>query len=282
MTTCNVLELGAVGGNVDAEAGVVRDVKVCGIASVNSGRTIGCSFDEFGAAANKPYRYSESALRRGAALYEGAPVFVDHVEFDYRPSGERVPSQRERKSGEKFGWLRNVRATATGLIADLHFLRSHEFAPRFIEAAERNPQTFCLSHNAAARPALVNGQIVIEEIVEVHSVDIVGSRPGTVSSLFESQAKAPRPSATAKQASEREYHRIIGIVRQLNEAGRLVTCESVSAMLDVNPAHRKILCESLMPAEQPEQPIRVTRRAPKAQPVEMDAQRWRDTLFGAP
>ena len=65
---------------------------------------------------------------------------------------------------------------------------SHPFAPAILEAAEKNPTLFGLSHNAEGRTRRDNGSTLVEEIVRVRSVDLV-SDPATTKSLFESEHK---------------------------------------------------------------------------------------------
>lgn len=176
-----------VSSRVDAQEGIIRGVKVLGLESANTGRTLGLDAAVFGDALDLPYSYSREALAKAAPLYEGLGVYVDHPEFSYTADGARLWKQRDRKTAERFGRLANVRVTESGLYADLEYLRSHPLAPLVVEAALRMPEMLGLSHHASGRPALVGGRIVIEEIVDVRSVDIIGERPGTTQGLFESR-----------------------------------------------------------------------------------------------
>ncbi|MFX7063773.1 hypothetical protein ABTH87_19140, partial [Acinetobacter baumannii] len=74
-------------------------------------------------------------------LYEGASVRTNHPD---------APTDH-RKVDEVLGWLRNVRVDEKGeLRADLHYLKTHPMAPALVEAAQRNPGLFGLSHNVEA------------------------------------------------------------------------------------------------------------------------------------
>lgn len=176
-----------VSSRVDAQEGVIRGVKVLGLASLNTGRTLGLDQAEFGEAVDQPYSYSREALMQAAPRYEGLGVYVDHPEFSYSSGGARLWKQRDRKTAERFGRLANVRVAESGLYADLEYLKSHPLAPLVVEAALRMPEMLGLSHHASGRPVVREGRIVIEEIVDVRSVDIVGERPGTTQGLFETR-----------------------------------------------------------------------------------------------
>ena len=143
-------------GPVDRAAGIVRDVLVCGTESANGRR----------------YPWG-AGLTCDPAVYEGRPVNCDHG--------------RESTVDRRLGWLANVRVGSDGRPrADLHVLKSHPMADRVMEAAERNPALFGLSHVALARTRLDRGTEVVEAISSVESVDLVAS-PATTKSLYESQ-----------------------------------------------------------------------------------------------
>lgn len=177
---------------VDEQRGVIFGVKVLGLESGNTGRTIGLSENDFGDAVNLPYRYSLEAMRAATRLYEGVGVYLDHPDFQYMPNGSRSVVKKDRKTEDRFGWLENVRVQPDGLYADLHYFKSHKTAPLVVEAAQRRPEMLCLSHNAEAIPQLVGGRIVITKIESVRSVDLIGDRGGTTRSLFESESSSKR------------------------------------------------------------------------------------------
>lgn len=150
---------------IDRENGIIRDVKVLGAESKN-GR-----------------RYSDKAMREAAGFYEGRDVNVNH------PSKESGNS--ERSVGDAFGWLESVTVKPDGVYADLHYLKEHPAAGIIVEAAERNPKRFGLSHNAEGTVKRIDGKNVVESIASVKSVDIVQT-PATVNGLFESVRVTPR------------------------------------------------------------------------------------------
>ncbi len=150
-------------GRIDRENCIVHDVKVCGIKSQN-GR-----------------RYSVKALTEAAPLYENARVFFDH------PDGEA----NTRKFRERFGRLKNVRAGSEGLIADLKYNPNHGDAESFLWLAENDPAEMGLSHNAEGHGIReASGDVLVEKITKVHSVDIVDN-PATNLTLFEQSNMDP-------------------------------------------------------------------------------------------
>jgi hypothetical protein len=142
--------------SVDAAAGIVRGVKVLGLVSDN-GR-----------------RYLAEAVRAAAPLYEGKGVYLDHPA---RPG-------LQRSARDRIGWLQRVRVEADGLYADLHLLTSDPASAKILEAADKRPELFGLSHNAEGKGDHEGGVFVVSEITEVRSVDLVAD-PATNKSLFE-------------------------------------------------------------------------------------------------
>jgi hypothetical protein len=152
---------------VDAEAGVIRGVKILGRESGNRG------------AGGKPREYSRQAIRQAVKLYEGLPVHYDHP--------DRKTPGVERSVRDRVGWLSNVRESQDGdIIGDMNYLKSDPSSGKLTEAAERRPELFGLSHNARGAEVVRGGKSIVESIDLVRSVDIV-TRPATTSSLFESE-----------------------------------------------------------------------------------------------
>lgn len=172
---------------IDEEAGVIRGVKILGLQSRNTARTIGGTYEEFGDAVDDFYSYSAEALRDAIPLFEGIKVIINHPEFSYSRDGRRSASPADREAEDVFGRLVNVRMEGDGLYADHQYLKSHPFARRFVEIARRMPNVLAYSPAATGLPQLVNGRPVITKITDARSVDLVGERPGTTSSLFESE-----------------------------------------------------------------------------------------------
>lgn len=160
---------------VDESRGIIYGVKVLGRRS-NNGRI-----------------YPPEVIRQAAPLYEGKSVRVDHPD----------DPEANRSSDSVLGWLRNVHIAGDGcLYADLHYLQSHPFSRRLVEAARRNPRCFGLSHNADGDTEMRGSTMVVKEILEVRSVDLVAD-PATTTGLFESvqPRRVQSPSKQGRKAS---------------------------------------------------------------------------------
>jgi hypothetical protein len=145
---------------VDRTLGVIRGIKILGLASRN-GR-----------------QYSPEALARAVGLYEGAKVNVNH------PKGH---PQSPRDYQERIGVVRNVQHRAgEGLFGDFHFNPKHPLAEQLAWDAEHAPENVGFSHNVQARLNRQGEATTVEEIVRVHSVDLVAD-PATTRGLFESE-----------------------------------------------------------------------------------------------
>jgi hypothetical protein len=144
---------------VDLEQGLIEGVKVLGLQSRN-GRL-----------------YRKAAVEQAAALYEGVKVNVNHAR-----SNPLAP----RDYQDRLGCLRHVRPTESGLHGDLHFNPKHALAEQLAWDAQHAPQNVGLSHNVQARTSREGGQVIVEEILHVNSVDLVAD-PATTQGLFEWQ-----------------------------------------------------------------------------------------------
>lgn len=144
---------------VDRERGVIYGVRIIGRESKN-GRI-----------------YTESALRKAVGLYEGCKVCIDHT--------MRHDANTDRSMKDFLGTLRNVEYRAGAVYADLHLLTSHTMAGLVLEAAEKMPTAFGLSHHAEGKVVRKNGKAVVEDVEKVFSVDVVMD-PATNRGLFES------------------------------------------------------------------------------------------------
>lgn len=144
---------------VDAQAGVIRGVKLLGLESRN-GRT-----------------YLPEALAEAARLYEEAKVNVNHPKGN--PAGPRDYQDR-------IGTIRGVAMRAgEGLFGDFHFNPKHSLAEQLMWDAEHAPENVGFSHNVEARTSRRGDRVAVEAILRVQSVDLVAD-PATTRGLFES------------------------------------------------------------------------------------------------
>ena len=143
---------------VDRQTGVIRGIKVLGLRSRN-GR-----------------EYLPEALARAVGLYEGAKVNVNH------PKGHPLAP---RDYQERIGVIRNVaHRPGEGLFADFHFNPKHYLSEQLMWDAEHAPESVGFSHNVQARTRRQGEKTQVEEIMQVHSVDLVAD-PATTRGLFE-------------------------------------------------------------------------------------------------
>lgn len=156
---------------VDRRQGIIRGVKVLGLASRN-GRV-----------------YQMEAITAAAGLYEGVKVNLNH------PKAHLLGP---RDYQDRLGSLRQVCASDSGLFGDLHFNPKHPVAEQLVWDAEHAPENLGLSHNVEARTSRRGGKTVIEAILKVNSVDLVAD-PATTTSLFEGidGHLAPEPFSTS-------------------------------------------------------------------------------------
>ena len=150
---------------IDASAGVIRDVRILG-ADSKRGR-----------------HYSEGARDDAVRLYNHVGVFLNH-------NPETDPGRNREVLTESFGELQNIRhdRDTSAVYADHHFPTKHPFAPVYIEHAQRFPLQLGFSHNADGEYAAEekDGQPVVESLSFVTSVDLV-DRAATNRGLFESE-----------------------------------------------------------------------------------------------
>lgn len=143
---------------VDRDAGVIRGVKLLGLASRN-GR-----------------RYRENALVEAVALYEGAKVNINH------PKGHPLAP---RDYQDRLGMVRGVQfRPGEGLFGDLHFNPRHALSEQLVWDAEHAPQNVGMSHNVLARTKQNGNETVVEAITKVQSIDLVAD-PATTNGLYE-------------------------------------------------------------------------------------------------
>ncbi len=161
---------------VEPDRGVIRNVKVLGPVSRN-GRV-----------------YPRQTMEKAAGLYQRVRVNVNH------PQGDPAAPRRYE---DRLGYLDQVRVTEQGLFADLHFNPHHAVARQLAWDAQHAPENVGLSHNIRARLKQQEDRWLVEEILQVHSVDLVAD-PATTTGLFESiQGRVSSGPEASKQFPSR-------------------------------------------------------------------------------
>lgn len=200
----------AAGGEVDHDNATIKRVKVLGFESTN-GR-----------------RYSRESVKAAAHLYENAAVYCNHP---IDPATGKPKSNRSRTVEDRLGKLVNVRLENDGLYADLQLLKTHPMTERVLEAAERMPDAYGLSHAADVDYSIgQSGVMEISEITAVRSVDLV-CEPGTVSGLFESKKGGNMPTTVKSVFESLKLHpKKKKIVAKLFEEGDMPADLPMDAM----------------------------------------------------
>jgi hypothetical protein len=168
---------------IDKDAGIIYGVKVLGPQSRN-GRV-----------------YEAEAIANALPLYEGVSVNLNHQRIE-----PKAQVQQDRRIEDRWGVLKNARLKDGSIYADLHYLKTHPATPQLIEAAERFPETFGLSHDAAGDEQVIDGKRRVVELLDVRSVDIVAD-PATNNGLFESHVPSERQQSMESRL-KRRYARL--------------------------------------------------------------------------
>jgi hypothetical protein len=217
---------------VDRKAKLIRGVKILGFHSRNHGSVLGKDFADMAG-----YDYDPRAIKEALPLYEGAPVNLDHLENERDRNGMRVPNQ-SRKVGQRFGKLQNVNVQADGAYADIRYLDNHPLTPMVLEAAEEMPDVFTMSHHAHGDVEKGDdGRGKVTKINQVHSVDMIAERPGTTTSLFESQGQTVKTKTTGTTGDAfGNVIRTVAMNTKLSKAARL---KKIGRLIDVSDQFAK-------------------------------------------
>src|SRR5262245_29523156 len=148
---------------VDPEKGTIFGVRILGKQSKNK------------------REYSDSCIEASYKKYEGLAVHTNH--------GVRG---QNRRFDERCGWLESVERDSDGAVGNLALLKSHPHTPMILEAAQRRPQLFGLSHcSDLVGQYRQDGIFVVESMPVIHCVDIV-TNPATTRGFFEMNGDDPR------------------------------------------------------------------------------------------
>lgn len=154
------------------------------------------------------HKYAKEAMLEAIPLYEGRQVNVNHPTKGLGTS---------RRYEDRFGRLKNVEyREGKGLFGDLHYNGGHRLRKQFEFDVEHEPKNCGLSHNASGSAKKRNGDVIVESIDKVRSVDLVAD-PATNVSLFEDKGGRSMLRARKKRRTSREDRKRI-FQRRLMEA----------------------------------------------------------------
>ena len=160
--------------NVAVKDNIVKGVKILGVNSKN-GRV-----------------YPLEVMRKSLHKYNDATVFLDHPSHD-----------KPRSVQDVFARIRNPRMTDTGIVGDFEYNYQHPYAKAFEYFVNNDPSAIGLSHAAIAKTKMDrNGTEIVEDIVEVESVDLVANPATNPKGLFESYNRIMETDMKKKQPVE--------------------------------------------------------------------------------
>lgn len=142
----------------EGQDNVIRNVKVLGVRSKNN------------------REYPIEVMERALPMYSNVGVFLDHPSHD-----------RPRSVKDVFGKIVNPRMTREGIVGDLVYNKSHEYAPAFEWFARNQPESVGLSHEAIAKTRMdyKTGIEQVTDIVELDAVSLVANPATNPKGLFE-------------------------------------------------------------------------------------------------
>lgn len=232
--------------NVDAEAGVLRGVKLLGMESRNK------------------RRYKREGMQKAVSLYEGLKIYVDH------PS--RDDAGGERKLKDWAGVITKARFESDGIYGDVKLRKESEHFRGIIEAATEFPNAVGFSHVADGDSDYEGDTEIVESIRKVFSVDLV-TDPATTSGFFESQR--PKTLKLAVESLPASPVRVKLV--EMMGAGLI---DGAMAMDDQPADPLASLCQELirmlgdtLKALASKEPVTVTPPAPPAPEDEMDKEK---------
>lgn len=152
-------------GGTDAEAGIIRGVKLLGLRSRNK------------------RNYDTPGVRRDAASkFVGTPVFFNHP---------NDPSSA-RSYADKFGVVESYEyRPGAGHFGDIKVNLKHSLAEQFLYDVTHMPRTLGMSINGRVKQGSrgADGDVVVEGLDQIRSVDIV-TRPATTDGIFEHETES--------------------------------------------------------------------------------------------
>lgn len=156
-----------------------------------------------GASSKNGYRYSESALREGARLYERKPVFLDHAPDRRRP--------QERSARDLVGSIVHPRFEAGRIRGDIQVLDT-EAGQTFLSLVESDAPGVGMSHVVLAERG--GDGATVERIHDVISVDAVVG-PATTTTFREAVDDAAAAVVDGGPHRDEALERLQGRLQEL-------------------------------------------------------------------
>jgi len=163
----------------EAEAGVLKNVKLLGLRSKNR-RT----YDTEGVRNTAPKKLT------------GARIFLDHP----------ADPAATRQYRDSFGVVESVEyRPGQGYFGAIKYNPEHPLAKKFAWDVKNVPKTFGMSINGVIKSGSRNsdGDVVVESLEEIRSVDVV-TRPGTAEGIFEEEDMTKVDEKANQDAKEAE------------------------------------------------------------------------------
>lgn len=204
----------------DLRAGVLKNVKLCGLESRNiAGSLAPVTRMEFGEAYDKPYGYAIEALKGAAQSYVGLPIYMDHPSITGGVSSERSVNNT---FGEitKAWVIEHGSPEDVGLWGNAEFLTKHAYSEPFIEMVQRFPRRIGFSHIAGGVIEKIDGRGLVTEIKQPQSCDLVAD-PATVGGLQESTRR--RIFDMAKSFTTKRGVKLVDAIARMNDDVQNVT-----------------------------------------------------------
>jgi hypothetical protein len=178
-------------------------------------------------------RYPEAVMRAAAPLYEGAPAF-DHHRTDVELNTGTVVGL--------VGHYRNVKATESGLSAELHLLPSSTSIAELLDQTLENqaagmPVLVGISHDVmtASKPISVNGRPFREvtAVLGVNSADVVVTpAAGGMATRMVATAAAATHNIPTKENTTVTLKQLLALLRAAESAERAALLEQYAHVLE--------------------------------------------------
>lgn len=190
---------------VDAEAGVLRGVKLLGTNSKNN------------------RIYSEAVRREALPLYKGRKVYIDH---------QAEPG--DRRLNDWAGKITEAENRPDGIYGTVKLRKQSPHFAGIIEAAQDFDGDIGFSHVADGQTRMDGDTEIVEAIREVFSVDLV-TDPATTAGMFESEGRQMPKTVKeiAKAAPDSKWGKLL---KEMADDGAIAGDMPVEVAAEADPA----------------------------------------------